>query len=73
MKARQMGTPMATVMATATKYGEPYVGFVHKAYDLPRLTSEAAKDVVTGSLETLHTATASSVGNSDFLTDSEIH
>lgn len=47
MKARQMGTPMATVMTTATKYGEPYVGFVHKAYELPRLTSDAAKDVVT--------------------------
>lgn len=48
MKARQMGTPMATVMATATKYGEPYVGFVHRAYELPRLTTDAAKDVVTG-------------------------
>ncbi|HHA2409614.1 hypothetical protein [Stenotrophomonas maltophilia] len=48
MRARQMGTPMATVMTTAIKYGEPYVGLVHKAYGQPRLTSDAAKDVVTG-------------------------
>jgi len=48
MKARQMGTPMATVMATATKYGEPYVDFVRKAYEQPRLSSDAAKDIVTG-------------------------
>ena len=48
MKARQMGTPMATVMATASSYGEPYVGFVHRAYEVPRLTSDAAKGVVIG-------------------------
>ncbi len=48
MSARQMGTAMSTVMATATKYGEPYVGFVTAAYAMPRLSTDEGKDVAIG-------------------------
>ena len=47
MRARQMGAAMATVMVTATKYGEPFVGYVQAAYEMPRLsTSEAQDDAI---------------------------
>ncbi|WP_312325676.1 hypothetical protein [Stenotrophomonas sp.] len=44
MKARQTGVAMSTVMTTATKYGEPFVGYVQAAYEMPRLSTDAAKD-----------------------------
>lgn len=46
MTARQLGAAMSTVMTTATKYGEPYVGFVNTAYAMPRLSTVEEKDVV---------------------------
>ena len=46
MTARQAGVPMATVMAAATKQGEPYVGFVRAAYDTPRFSTDSAKELV---------------------------
>lgn len=48
MTARQAGVAMSTVMAVATKQGEPYIGFVREAYETPRLSTDAAKELVEG-------------------------
>lgn len=48
MMARQAGVPMSTVMAAATKQGEPYIGFVRAAYETPRLSTDSAKELVQG-------------------------
>jgi len=48
MTARQAGIAMSTVMAAATKQGEPYVGMVRAAYDTPRLSTDSAKELVQG-------------------------
>lgn len=48
MKARQTGVAMATMMTLATKYGEPYVGFVKAAYQTPRLSTDDAREAVIG-------------------------
>ncbi len=48
MSARQAGIAMSTVMAAATKQGEPYVGMVRAAYETPRLSTDSAKELVQG-------------------------
>lgn len=48
MTARQAGIAMSTVMAAATKQGEPYVGMVRAAYETPRLSTDSAKELVQG-------------------------
>ncbi len=48
MSARQAGVAMSTVMAAATKQGEPYIGYVREAYEMPRLSTDSAKEVAQG-------------------------
>lgn len=48
MSARQAGVAMSTVMAAATKQGEPYIGYVRAAYEMPRLSTDSAKEVAQG-------------------------
>jgi len=48
MTARQAGISMSTVMAAATRQGEPYVGMVRAAYETPMLSTDSAKELVQG-------------------------
>jgi len=48
MTARQAGVAMSTVMAAATKQGEPYIGYVRAAYEMPRLSTDSSKEVAQG-------------------------
>lgn len=48
MTARQAGVAMSTVMTVAKKQGEPYIGYVRTAYEMPRLSTDSAKEVAQG-------------------------
>lgn len=48
MTARQAGVAMSTVMKAAAKQGEPYIGYVRTAYEIPRLSTDSAKEVAQG-------------------------
>jgi len=48
MTARQAGVAMSTVMDVAEKQGEPYIGYVRAAYEMPRLSTDSAKEAAQG-------------------------
>ncbi len=48
MTARQAGVAMSTVMTVAQRQGEPYIGYVRTAYEMPRLSTDSAKEVAQG-------------------------